>query len=79
MKLLLMQSSPVSRHFLSLRSKYSHNPILKHPMYSLVNITSLNKPLLVYGRRGEEKGQNNNAATELASVNWESMDLGHLP
>jgi len=31
-KLLTMQSSPSSRHFLPLRSKYSpQNPVLKHP------------------------------------------------
>jgi hypothetical protein len=28
MKLLILQSSPVSRHFLSLRSKYSFQPPL---------------------------------------------------
>jgi hypothetical protein len=32
MKLLIIQFSPVSRHFISLRSKYSpQHPILKHP------------------------------------------------
>jgi hypothetical protein len=32
MKLLIMQFSPISRHFISLRSKYSpQHPVLKHP------------------------------------------------
>jgi hypothetical protein len=32
MKLLIMQSSPASRHFLPLRSKYSpQHPVLKQP------------------------------------------------
>jgi hypothetical protein len=32
MKLLIMQFSPPSRHFISLRSKYSpQHPVLKHP------------------------------------------------
>jgi hypothetical protein len=32
MKLLIMQSSPASCHFLSLKSKYSpQHPVLKHP------------------------------------------------
>jgi hypothetical protein len=32
MKLLIMQFSPTSRHFFSLRSKYSpQHPFLKHP------------------------------------------------
>jgi hypothetical protein len=34
MKFLIMQSSPASRHFLSLRSKYSlQHPVLRHPQY----------------------------------------------
>jgi hypothetical protein len=31
MKLLIMQSSPFSRHFLPLRYKHPHLPVLKHP------------------------------------------------
>jgi hypothetical protein len=32
MKLLIMRFSPISRHFISLRSEYSpQNPVLKHP------------------------------------------------
>jgi hypothetical protein len=32
MKLLIMQSSPASRHFLPLRSKYSpQHPVLRYP------------------------------------------------
>jgi hypothetical protein len=31
MKLLTMQFSPTSCHFVSLRFKYSHHPALKHP------------------------------------------------
>jgi hypothetical protein len=31
MKLLIMQSSPASCHFLPLRSKYSQHPVLTHP------------------------------------------------
>jgi hypothetical protein len=31
MKLLIMQSSPPSRHFLPPRSKYSQHRVLKHP------------------------------------------------
>jgi hypothetical protein len=32
MKLLIMQSSPASRHFLPLRFKYSpQHPVLRHP------------------------------------------------
>jgi hypothetical protein len=34
MKLLFMQFSPFSRHFISLRSKYSPlHPVLKQPSY----------------------------------------------
>jgi len=37
MKLLIMQSSPASRHFLPLRSKHSpHHPVLKHPQSTLL-------------------------------------------
>jgi hypothetical protein len=49
MKLLIMQSSPVSRHFLPLRSKYSHRPALKQlqSMFFLqcdrLRITSIQK------------------------------------
>jgi hypothetical protein len=32
MKLFIIQFSPTSCHFISLRSKYSHqHPVLKHP------------------------------------------------
>jgi hypothetical protein len=30
-KFLIMQFSPTSCHFISLWSKYSHHPVLKHP------------------------------------------------
>jgi len=30
MTLLIIQSSPVSRHFLPLRTKYSQHPVLRH-------------------------------------------------
>jgi len=34
MKLLITQSSPISRHFLPLRSKYSpQHPVLKHTQF----------------------------------------------
>jgi hypothetical protein len=36
MKLLIMQFSPISCHFISLRSKYSpQHPVLKHPHFLL--------------------------------------------
>jgi hypothetical protein len=36
MKLLIMQFSPTSRHFISLRSKYSsQHPVLEHPPYNV--------------------------------------------
>jgi hypothetical protein len=39
MKLLIMQSSPASRHFLPLRSKYSpQHPVLKHRDTEFINI-----------------------------------------
>jgi hypothetical protein len=31
MKLLIMQFTPTARHFISLWSKYSQHPVLKHP------------------------------------------------
>jgi hypothetical protein len=36
MKLLIMQFSPASCHFISLRSKYSQHPVLKHPQSTLL-------------------------------------------
>jgi hypothetical protein len=37
MKRLIMQCSPASRHFISLRSKYSpQHPVLKHPQSMLL-------------------------------------------
>jgi hypothetical protein len=37
MKLLIMQFSPTSRHFVSLRSKYSpQHPVLMHPQYTFL-------------------------------------------
>jgi hypothetical protein len=38
MNLLVMQFPPVSRHFISLRTKYSQHPVLKHPPQILQNI-----------------------------------------
>jgi hypothetical protein len=39
MKLLIMQSSPASRHFLSLRSKYSpQNLVLKYNLCSSLSV-----------------------------------------
>jgi hypothetical protein len=36
-KLLIMQFSPISRHFISLRTKYSpQHPVLKHPQSMLL-------------------------------------------
>jgi hypothetical protein len=31
LKLLIMQFCPISHHFISLQSKYSQHPVLKHP------------------------------------------------
>jgi hypothetical protein len=42
LKLLIMQISPTSRHFISLRSKYSpQHPVLKHPYSIYTKIYSL--------------------------------------
>jgi hypothetical protein len=40
MKLLIMKFSPISRHFMSLRTKYSpQHPVLKHPsLLSSLNV-----------------------------------------
>jgi hypothetical protein len=41
MKVLIMQFSPISCHFLSLRSKYSpQHPVLKHPQSMITHICS---------------------------------------
>jgi len=47
MKPLIMQSSPVSRHFLPFRSKYSpQHPVLKHPqsMFFLSVMEQVSQP-----------------------------------
>jgi hypothetical protein len=42
MKLLIMQFSPTSRHFIPLRSKYSsHHPVLKHTQSLSVSIYTI--------------------------------------
>jgi hypothetical protein len=38
MKLPIMQSSPASLHFLPLRTKYSHLPLLKHELCSSLSV-----------------------------------------
>jgi hypothetical protein len=44
MKLLIMQFHPISRHFISLRSKYSpQHPVLKHPQVFVPPLMSQNK------------------------------------
>jgi hypothetical protein len=41
MKLLIMQFSPIPRHFVSPRTKYSpQHPVLKHPQSTLLPLVS---------------------------------------
>jgi hypothetical protein len=61
MKLLIMQSSPASRHFLPLRSKYSpQHPFLTHPQSMFIpsferQIFTLIKKTLTSERSEKEK------------------------
>jgi len=68
MKLLIMQSSSASCHFIPLRSEYSlHHPVLKHPQSVLIPLVwqPMGLKWIVEYRRGPSERTNISAALNL--------------